>query len=76
LFRQALGRNPGEPEMRLLEELHSEQLKIFQQDPLQASAFLKVGDLAAPADMAPVELAAATVLANALLNLDEAITLR
>jgi hypothetical protein len=76
VFREALGRDPGEPEMRLLAELHADQLEIFQKDASQAASFLKVGELAAPADLPPVELAAATVLANALLNLDEAITLR
>jgi hypothetical protein len=76
LFREALGRDPGEPELRLLAELYEEQLEIFQKDPHQVNAFLKVGDLVAPPDLNTAELAAATVLANALLNLDEAITLR
>lgn len=76
LFRETLGRDPSEQEIRLLGELYSEQSAIFQQSPGRAAAFLKVGDLAAPADFLPVELAAATVLANAVLNLDEAITLR
>jgi hypothetical protein len=76
LFRETLGRDPSEQEILMLCELHSEQFEIFQQAPDKAAAFLKVGDLAAPADLPPVELAAATVLANAVLNLDEAITLR
>lgn len=76
LFRETLGRSPTETETRILTELHASQLEVFQKDPKQAEAYLKVGDLAAPADLPPVELAAATVVANALLNLDEAITLR
>lgn len=76
LFRETLGRNPTETETRILTELHSSQMEVFQKDPKQAEAYLKVGDLTAPADLPPVELAAATVVANALLNLDEAITLR
>jgi hypothetical protein len=76
LFRETLSRNPDENELRILTELHDAQLEVFRKDPAQADAFLKVGDLALPADLPPVELAAATVVANALLNLDEAITLR
>jgi hypothetical protein len=76
LFRETLGREPSAEEVRLLTELHAAQLEIFGKDPTQATAFLKVGDLPAPPEFPAVELAAATVLANALLNLDEAITLR
>ena len=76
LFRETLSRDPSEKEIHLLAELHAEQSAIFQQAPEKAASFLKVGDLTAPADLPPVELAAATVLANAVLNLDEAITLR
>lgn len=76
LFREALGRDPLASETTLLAELHAEQLEIFQKNPQQATAFIKVGDLTAPTDLPPVDLAAATVLANAVLNLDEAITLR
>jgi hypothetical protein len=76
LFRETLDRNPNEQELHLLRELHDEQLAIFKQDTTQADAFVKVGDLIPPADIPAVDLAAATVLANALLNLDEAITLR
>jgi hypothetical protein len=76
LFRETLARSPGENETRLLTELHAEQLAIFRKDPSQADAYLKVGDMKPPADLPAVDLAAATVLANAVINLDEAITLR
>ncbi len=76
LFRETLDRNPSDRETALLHELHDEQLEIFRQNPTQAEAFLQVGDLPSPTDFPPVDLAAATVLANAILNLDEAITLR
>ncbi len=76
LFRQTLNRPPSADEVRLLTELHAGQLAIFSATPGKAEAFLKVGDLAAPADIPPAELAASTVLASALLNLDETITLR
>ena len=76
LFLTILGRSPAHDELALMAELHAEQLEIFKNDPKQADAFLKVGDLAAPADIPATELAAGCVLASALLNLDEAITLR
>lgn len=76
LFRETLDRAPTEPEMSLLTALFNEQLEIFRKDSTQADAYLKVGDLKPPADLPAVDLAAATVLANAVINLDEAITLR
>jgi hypothetical protein len=76
VFRETLGRTPVEEELRLLSDLHAEQGGIFAMQPEKAAAFLKVGDLPAPADIPAAELAAATVVASALLNLDETITLR
>lgn len=76
LFREALDREPTEAEMKLLTELFNDQLETFRKDATQAEAYLKVGDLKPPTDIPAIDLAAATVLANAILNLDEAITLR
>jgi hypothetical protein len=76
LFRESLDRAPTEPELRLLTELFNEQLETFRKDATQADAYLKVGDLKPPAELPAIDLAAATVLANAVINLDEAITLR
>lgn len=76
LFRETLDREPTADELRILTEIHSEQGGIFTMEPAKADAFLKVGDLAAPPEIPPVDLAAATVVASALLNLDETITLR
>lgn len=76
LFRETLDREPVADELRILTEIHSEQGGIFTMEPEKAGAFLKVGDLPPPPDIPPVDLAAATVVASALLNLDETITLR
>lgn len=76
LFRETLDREATEEELRILAELHSEQGGIFTMEPAKAEAFLKFGDLPPPPDIPPVDLAAATVIASALLNLDETITLR
>jgi hypothetical protein len=76
LVSETLNRDPSAEELRLLTEMQATQLEMFGKEPAQAAAFLKVGDLTAPPDIPAVELAALTVVANALLNLDEAITLR
>lgn len=76
IFREALGRDATEKEVGILSELHASQFEVFRKEPKDAEAFLKVGDLPAPPDLPAIELAAATVVANAVLNLDEAITLR
>ncbi|MGC4015540.1 MAG: DUF1553 domain-containing protein [Luteolibacter sp.] len=76
VFREAVDRQPDARETRLLRDLYDSQLQTFQADPKQADAYLKVGDLQAPADLPAPELAASAALANAVLNLDEAITLR
>ena len=76
LFRETLGRDATAAESQLLAELHDSQLEIFSKDPKQAESFLKVGDLTAPPEIPAIDLAVATVVSNAILNLDEAITLR
>ncbi len=76
VFREAIGREAREEEVKLLTEMHAEQLEIFRQDPKKADDYLKVGELKAPADIPAPDLAAATVLTNAIMNLDESITLR
>jgi mono/diheme cytochrome c family protein len=76
VFREIVGREATTAESQLLAELHESQLEVFSKDPKQAESFLKVGDLTAPPEFPAIDLAAATVVANAILNLDEAITLR
>lgn len=76
LFREVLGREPAARELQFLAEIHSDQLAIFSAEPAKADAYLKVGEMPAPPDLPAVEFAAAAVLASALINLDEAITLR
>lgn len=76
LFREALNREPKEEESRLLIELFDTQWAEFNQDPLAAAAYLKVGDMPPATEFSAPLLAASTTLANAVLNLDESITLR
>lgn len=75
-FREATGRDAAPRELELLESLHAGQLELFRADPAAAAAFLKTG--ATPPDPAlePAELAAASVTASALINLDAFLTAR
>jgi len=73
-FRHVLGRKPAPEEIGVLRTTHGAQLKKFSANPDATIAFLSVGDMPTPSDIAPAELAAMTAVANVLLNLHETIT--
>jgi hypothetical protein len=75
-FRLAATRRPTARELQLLQLLHQEQIKLFRDEPESARKYLQTGDKPPAADLDPVELAAATVTANAILNLDAAVMTR
>lgn len=75
-FRRAATRRPTGRELRLLDELYSEQLELFRKDPAGAEKFLKSGERPASPGLDPVQLAAAAATASAILNLDAALTTR
>lgn len=72
-FRTATGRNPGEKEKAVLANLFAEQQELFAQDPKAAEKLLAIGDTRSDPKLNRADLAAATVLALALLNHDEAV---
>jgi hypothetical protein len=74
LFRTTTGRRPGPRELGTLESLYREQHDEFRAGRSDAASLLAVGD--APRDPAldPFEYAAMTVMAQALLNYEEAVT--
>ncbi|MGE3107339.1 MAG: DUF1553 domain-containing protein [Phycisphaerales bacterium] len=72
-FRLVLTREPDAVEMDRLEQLHRASLEGFRQDPAQAAALVTSAGLDPNAPDAPA-LAALTVVASVLLNLDETIT--
>jgi hypothetical protein len=74
--RAVLSRAPNEGEMRVLRSLHDRELERFRGDGGAAISLLSVGARARDPRMAPAELAALTVVASTLLNLDEALTKR
>jgi len=73
-FRLVTGRAPEpEEELVLLENLKRQRAR-YQNDLESARALLAVGESPAPEDIPPDELAAYTLVANLLLNLDEFLT--
>jgi hypothetical protein len=76
LYRVVTGRAPTARETRILEQIFDEQLATFQQSPESAAQLLGWGDSRTDGSLPAPELAAATVLAQALLNHDEAVMRR
>ena len=73
-YSRTLGRPPSEVETRLLGQLAQEQAAKFRNAPQQARDLLQVGELRADPSFDPAELAAWTVVASSILNLDETIS--
>ena len=73
-YARTVGRPPSEIETRLLSQLAREQADKFRIAPAQAQDLLQVGESPADASLDPSELAAWTVVASSILNLDETIS--
>src|SRR5262245_14080189 len=73
-FRQATGRAATVEEVQLLGSLAQKQTAIYQRDRQAAKELVHVGESSASAKLNPSELAAWTVVASSILNLDETIT--
>ncbi len=73
-FRLCVARAPREKELDLLRKLYRENLEKYRKDQTAAKEMATGGLSAPPPGMDVAELAAWTVIANVLLNLDETIT--
>lgn len=73
-FRRVLGRAPEKADLAVLATGLEKRLNKYRADPDAAKALLAQGEFKPEAKLDPAELAAYTVTANVLLNLDEAIT--
>ncbi len=71
LFRRAVLRQPDEAEREELVGLYQSQLEVYRQDAEAAKRLIAVGELPPDANLDPAELAAWTIVANTVLNLDE-----
>jgi len=73
-FRSVVSRPPTDSELkRLLDDLAFYE-KDFQEHSAEAAKLLKIGEKPANAKLPPAQLAAYALVANTILNLDEAIT--
>ncbi|TVQ05072.1 MAG: DUF1553 domain-containing protein [Balneolaceae bacterium] len=73
-FRAAVSRKPNRQELDILRELFEEEYQTYKDDPGLAEQLLKVGEFPADKQLSPVDVAARTILTNAIFNLDETIT--
>jgi hypothetical protein len=73
-FQLATVRLPDAEEVATLLELHRAQAAEFSGNPAAAEQLLAVGEAARDREANAIELAAWTVVASTILNLDEAIT--
>jgi hypothetical protein len=72
-FKVLTSREPDDRELDLLKQLYQEEQRVFSAEPIRADSLLAVGehprDTSLPAD----RLAALTIVANTLVNYDEAV---
>lgn len=73
-FRCAVGREPSADELQLLEDAFAAQKERYTADPTSALQVITVGESKPDEKLPPEELAAWTLVANLLLNLDETLT--
>ena len=73
-FQFATSRRPTADELKVLTEGLTADLSRLQQDKDAAKKLINFGESKPPANLDPVELAAYTLTANVLLNLDEVVT--
>jgi Protein of unknown function (DUF1553)/Protein of unknown function (DUF1549)/Concanavalin A-like lectin/glucanases superfamily/Planctomycete cytochrome C len=74
VFRLALARKPSTQEAKVLRDLLSQQLTNYRKDGKAAGELSHVGESKADDKIDQAELAAWTMVASAILNLDETIT--
>jgi hypothetical protein len=73
-FRLVTARAPTSNETTILDETLAAERNHFKSDAEAAKKAISVGESPVPSDVSPTELAAYTMVANLLLNLDEAVT--
>lgn len=75
-FLRCLSRLPDAQEMEICSRLYQEQLAHFKAHPAEAESLIKIGQTARQSEASAPELAAATLLAQALLNHDASVVKR
>ncbi len=74
LYLRVLARLPNESEQLAIGDLLADLRRSYEEDPRAAAALLRVGEQPVDESIPAAELAAWSVAASALLNLDEAVT--
>ncbi len=72
-FKALTSREPDNRELDLLKQLYQEERMVFSEAPARADSLLAVGEHPRDKDLPKDELAALTVIANTLVNYDEAV---
>ncbi len=75
-FRRLTSRQPTASEQKVLHSLYESQLSYFKSEVDMASKFLEIGKQSIADEVDPNELAALTIVVNAIMNLDECVTKR
>jgi hypothetical protein len=73
-FRLATARAPSDQELGVLTQALTRQVERYRRDEKAARKLLAVGESPADESVPPAELAAYTILASVILNLDETVT--
>ena len=73
MFRQVTSRKPTDQEVQVLADYYQEELVKFQANKEAAEAFLSIGEYEINDAFPAVEMAAYTMVANTIFNLDESI---
>ncbi|HVV00175.1 MAG TPA: DUF1553 domain-containing protein [Verrucomicrobiae bacterium] len=76
IFLQLAGRKPDNTEAAVLQDLFAEQKEIFSKEPDRARELLAVGASKADASLDPIQLAAMTIVAQAVMNADATVWVR
>ena len=73
-FERAVSRDPTVQERRILLDLYRQSTAEFRRSPASADKLIHVGEAPVDSGMKPVDLAAMTAVARAILNMHETIT--
>ena len=73
-YRATLSRSPTADELAVIQQALNQCLSRYQADPEAAKKVIAVGESKPRGNVPPIELAAYTLIANLILNLDETVT--
>ena len=73
MFRLVTSCQPSEEELNVLTDYFDTELAAFEEDPERAEAYLSIGTYTSPKDLPTGTIAAYTLVANTIFNLDKAL---